>query len=100
VKQSFARAAIVTILLLSDSLARADNVVIESLRHGREQRCRRATRARTVGGGTGSRLLSKNPAADINNPKSIMFVMKGGQIIDDESQLPLAGGTQRRRFAL
>jgi len=29
-----------------------------------------------------------------------MFVMKGGQIIDDESQLPLAGGTQRRRFAL
>jgi len=44
-------------------------------------------------------LLSKDPAADINNTKSIVFVMKGGQIID-ESQLPLAGGKQARRFAL
>jgi imidazolonepropionase-like amidohydrolase len=44
-------------------------------------------------------LLSKDPAADINNAKSIVFVMKGGRIID-ESQLPLAGGRQKRRFAL
>jgi imidazolonepropionase-like amidohydrolase len=44
-------------------------------------------------------LLSKDPAADINNAKSIVFVMKGGRIID-ESQLPLAGGKQTRRFAL
>ncbi|MEO7207700.1 MAG: amidohydrolase family protein [Steroidobacteraceae bacterium] len=43
-------------------------------------------------------LLSKDPTADINNAKSIVFVMKGGQIID-ESRLPLAGGKQRRRFA-
>jgi len=43
-------------------------------------------------------LLSKDPTADINNAKSIVFVMKGGQIID-ESQLPLAGGRQKRRFA-
>jgi imidazolonepropionase-like amidohydrolase len=42
-------------------------------------------------------LLSDNPAADINNAKSIVFVMKGGQIID-ESQLPLAGGKQKRRL--
>jgi hypothetical protein len=42
-------------------------------------------------------LLSKDPTADINNAKSIVFVMKNGQIID-ESQLPLAGGKQRRRF--
>jgi imidazolonepropionase-like amidohydrolase len=42
-------------------------------------------------------LLSKDPAADINNAKSILFVMKNGQIID-ESQLPLAGGRQKRRF--
>jgi imidazolonepropionase-like amidohydrolase len=44
-------------------------------------------------------LLSKNPAADINNLKSIVLVMKGGQIID-ESRLPLAGGKQTRRLAL
>jgi imidazolonepropionase-like amidohydrolase len=42
-------------------------------------------------------LLSKDPTVDINNAKSIVFVMKGGQIID-ESRLPLAGGTQKRRF--
>jgi imidazolonepropionase-like amidohydrolase len=44
-------------------------------------------------------LLSKDPAADINNAKSIVFVMKGGEIID-EAQLPLAGGKQTRRFTL
>jgi imidazolonepropionase-like amidohydrolase len=44
-------------------------------------------------------LLSKDPTADINNAKSIVFVMKGGRIID-ESQLPLAGGKQPRRFVL
>jgi imidazolonepropionase-like amidohydrolase len=43
-------------------------------------------------------MLSKNPTVDINNAKSIVFVMKGGQIID-ESLLPLAGGKQKRRFA-
>ena len=43
-------------------------------------------------------LLSKDPAADINNAKSIILVMKNGQVID-ESQLPLAGGKQKRRFA-
>jgi hypothetical protein len=42
-------------------------------------------------------LLSKDPTVDINNAKSIVFVMKGGQIID-ESRLPLAGGKQKRRF--
>ena len=42
-------------------------------------------------------LLSKDPAADINNAKAIVFVVKGGQIID-ETQLPLAGGKQPRRF--
>jgi imidazolonepropionase-like amidohydrolase len=42
-------------------------------------------------------LLQASPATDINNTKSIVFVMKGGQIID-ESQLPLAGGRQPRRF--
>jgi imidazolonepropionase-like amidohydrolase len=42
-------------------------------------------------------LLSKDPAADINNAKSIVLVMKNGQVID-ESQLPLAGGRQKRRF--
>jgi len=42
-------------------------------------------------------LLSKDPAANIDNAKSIVFVMKGGQIID-ESQLPLAGGRQARRL--
>jgi imidazolonepropionase-like amidohydrolase len=43
-------------------------------------------------------LLNKDPAADIDNVKSIAFVMKNGQIID-ESRLPLAGGRQKRRFA-
>jgi imidazolonepropionase-like amidohydrolase len=43
-------------------------------------------------------LLSRDPGADINNAKSIIFVMKNGQIID-ESQLPLAGGKHKRRFA-
>ena len=42
-------------------------------------------------------MLSKDPTADINNAKSIMFVMKNGKLID-ESQLPLAGGRQQRRF--
>ena len=44
-------------------------------------------------------LLSKDPTADINNAKAIVFVMKGGRLID-ESELPLAGGKQQRRFAL
>jgi imidazolonepropionase-like amidohydrolase len=43
-------------------------------------------------------LLDRDPAADINNAKSIVFVMKNGRIID-ESELPLAGGKQPRRFA-
>jgi len=43
-------------------------------------------------------LLSKDPTVDINNAKSIVFVMKNGQMID-ESQLPLAGGKQKRRFS-
>lgn len=42
-------------------------------------------------------LLNADPGADINNTKSIAFVMKNGQIID-ESKLPLAGGRQPRRF--
>jgi imidazolonepropionase-like amidohydrolase len=42
-------------------------------------------------------LLNKDPAADIDNLKSIAFVMKNGQIID-ESRLALAGGRQPRRF--
>jgi imidazolonepropionase-like amidohydrolase len=42
-------------------------------------------------------LLSKDPTIDINNAKSIVFVMKDGKLID-ESQLPLAGGRQKRRF--
>jgi imidazolonepropionase-like amidohydrolase len=44
-------------------------------------------------------LLSKDPTADINNAKSIVFVVKAGRIID-ESELPLAGGKQPRRFML
>ncbi|MDP9088273.1 MAG: amidohydrolase family protein [Pseudomonadota bacterium] len=43
-------------------------------------------------------LLAKDPTADINNAKSIVFVMRDGQIID-ESKLPLAGGKRPRRFA-
>jgi imidazolonepropionase-like amidohydrolase len=42
-------------------------------------------------------LLSKDPTLDINNAKSIVFVVKNGQMID-ERQLPLAGGRQKRRF--
>jgi imidazolonepropionase-like amidohydrolase len=44
-------------------------------------------------------LLSKDPTVDINNAKAILFVMKNGKLID-ESQLPLAGGKQKRRFAV
>jgi imidazolonepropionase-like amidohydrolase len=42
-------------------------------------------------------LLSHDPTVDINNVKSIVFVMKGGRIID-ETELPLAGGRQKLRF--
>ncbi len=42
-------------------------------------------------------LLSADPTVDINNCKTILFVMKAGQIID-ESKLPLAGGPQPRRM--
>ena len=42
-------------------------------------------------------LLSKDPTTDINNAKSIVLVMKNGRLVD-ESQLPLAGGKQKRRF--
>jgi imidazolonepropionase-like amidohydrolase len=42
-------------------------------------------------------LLSKDPTVDIKNAKSIVFVMKNGELID-ESKLPLAGGAQPRRF--
>lgn len=43
-------------------------------------------------------MLSADPTADIDNVKRIVFVMKGGQLVD-ESKLPLAGGPQKRRFA-
>ena len=42
-------------------------------------------------------LLGKDPTVDINNVKSIVLVIKNGRLID-ESQLPLAGGKQTRRF--
>jgi imidazolonepropionase-like amidohydrolase len=42
-------------------------------------------------------LLSADPGADINNAKAIVFVMKNGEIIE-ENKLPLAGGKQPRRF--
>jgi imidazolonepropionase-like amidohydrolase len=42
-------------------------------------------------------LLAKDPSSDVNNVKSIVFVVKNGQLID-ESQLPLAGGKQKRRY--
>ena len=42
-------------------------------------------------------LLARDPTVNIDNAKSIVFVMKGGRIID-ESELPLAGGRQKRRF--
>jgi imidazolonepropionase-like amidohydrolase len=43
-------------------------------------------------------LLSKDPTADIDNAKSIVFVMKNGRLVD-ESELPLAGGRQKRRYS-
>jgi imidazolonepropionase-like amidohydrolase len=43
-------------------------------------------------------LLAKDPSMNIENAKSILFVVKNGQVID-ESQLPLAGGKQRKRYA-
>lgn len=42
-------------------------------------------------------LLGRDPTLDVDNFKSIVFVVKNGQLID-ESQLPLAGGPQKRRF--
>lgn len=42
-------------------------------------------------------LLAADPTADINNAKSILMVMKDGQVID-ESKLDLAGGAQKRRM--
>jgi imidazolonepropionase-like amidohydrolase len=42
-------------------------------------------------------LLSRDPTIDIDNTKSIVFVMKGGLIVD-ESRLALAGGQQKRRW--
>lgn len=42
-------------------------------------------------------LLGADPAADINNCKQILFVMKSGAIVD-ESLLPLAGGPRPRRL--
>ncbi len=41
-------------------------------------------------------LLSADPTADINNVKQIEWVMKAGQLID-EDQLPLAGGRRPLR---
>jgi imidazolonepropionase-like amidohydrolase len=43
-------------------------------------------------------VLAKDPTVDIDNAKAIVFVVKSGQIVD-ESQLPLAGGKQKRRYA-
>jgi imidazolonepropionase-like amidohydrolase len=42
-------------------------------------------------------LLGADPTADINNCKTIVAVMKAGEIID-ESKLPLAGGPRPRRL--
>jgi imidazolonepropionase-like amidohydrolase len=42
-------------------------------------------------------LLSADPTLDINNCKSIVFVMKAGEIID-ENKLSLAGGPEPRRM--
>ena len=42
-------------------------------------------------------LLSRDPSADIANTTAIVLVMKNGRIID-ESQLPLPGGRQKRRY--
>ena len=43
-------------------------------------------------------LLAKDPSVNIENAKSIVFVIKNGQMID-ESRLPLAGGQQKKRYA-
>jgi imidazolonepropionase-like amidohydrolase len=43
-------------------------------------------------------MLSADPTASVENIKKIVFVMKGGELVD-ESKLPLAGGPQPRRFA-
>lgn len=42
-------------------------------------------------------MLSADPSADVENVKKIVWVMKGGQLVD-ESRLPLAGGPRPRRF--
>lgn len=42
-------------------------------------------------------LLGKDPSLNIENAKTILFVVKNGQVID-EGQLPLAGGKQRKRY--
>jgi imidazolonepropionase-like amidohydrolase len=42
-------------------------------------------------------LLNADPGASIDNAKSIAFVMKNGEIVD-ESKLPLAGGKQKPRY--
>lgn len=42
-------------------------------------------------------LLGADPTVDIGNCKSIVMVMKAGEIVD-ESKLPLAGGPQPRRM--
>jgi imidazolonepropionase-like amidohydrolase len=42
-------------------------------------------------------LLAADPVADINNCKSILLVMKDGQMID-ESKLDLAGGPRKKRM--
>lgn len=41
-------------------------------------------------------LLSADPTADINNAKQIVWVMKGGDLVD-EDKLPLAGGQRPLR---
>ena len=41
-------------------------------------------------------LLGADPTADVNNVKQIVWVMKGGQLID-EDKLPLAGGSRPLR---
>jgi imidazolonepropionase-like amidohydrolase len=43
-------------------------------------------------------LVSADPTADVNNVKQIVWVMKGGQLID-EDRLPLAGGPRPLRRA-
>ena len=41
-------------------------------------------------------LLSADPTADVNNIKQLVWVMKGGQLVD-EDKLPLAGGPRPLR---